>query len=212
MSVSTDEFESISPLILNYVQQGKILENKVVEIESKVNESTNLLLSYKERHLLLSKAQSVIQNLAEQLADNHIQRVQELVSYALQTVFYDRSYSFKIEVSDRGSAKQADLFLVEDINGDTLQSPLRDSVGGGVLAIIGFTLQVFYIQYLGATRTLFLDESFSQLSSRYIEGLITFIKVLCEENHFKVILISHDPRIIDFADKTLHVSMGVVTT
>lgn len=203
-------FEELSPKILAYTQKGFSLEQRFLETKEKIEKSTATLHTLKDQMVLLSKAQSAILSLAESMADNHIERVQELVSFALKTVFFDRDYTFKIVVSDRGSAKQAEFFLIERIDDLFIKSPLKDSVGGGVLSVIGFTLQVFYIQHLGASPTLFLDESFSQLSSQYIEGLMEFIRILCEEQGFRVVLISHDPRIIEYADQKIYIERGAI--
>ena len=72
-------------------------------------------------------------------------------------------------------------------------------------------LQVFYLGYLNQAPVLFMDESLSQVSSEYVPNLMSFIKELARQKGFIFVLVSHDTRIINYADKKYQVDQGIVT-
>lgn len=208
---ATKQFDQLSPKILDYIHKGKNNENLMIDLQSKMSQMAQKVGDLNQKVALHTKALSVLNTLIQTLSTQHINRVQALVTQALQTIFHDRDYRFEIAVSDRGNnSKQAEMFLIEVKDGQVIKSPLRDGVGGGIQSVVGFVLQIFYIEHLGASKVLFLDESLSQVSVQYIEGVAQFIKVLCEQKDFRVVLISHDQRLIPYADKTIRVEKGVV--
>ena len=69
-------------------------------------------------------------------------------------------------------------------------------------------LEVTSIQYFNLNRVIFCDESFSQLSESYIDGLMEFINQLADKRGYKIILISHDNRLTPEAKRLYKVSKG----
>ena len=169
------------------------------------------LAEHKEEHALQSTSIEVLKEIIDQMSREHIEKVQSLVTFALQTIFYDRDYALEIEVEDKRNNKSAEFYLVEQRPDGALKASFNDSIGGGILSVVGFVLQVFYISYFKLRPIIFCDESFSQLSEQYIDGLMEFIEKLAEKKEFRVVLISHDPRLIPKAQKVYRVTDGLVT-
>lgn len=57
---------------------------------------------------------------------------------------------------------------------------------------------------------MFLDEAFSNLSQQYLPYLRALINDLRDKYQFIFVLITHDPRLKEIADKTYEVNMGEV--
>ena len=98
------------------------------------------------------------------MSSEHIERVVNLLTYALQTVFFDKEYSVELLMGDKRNAKTAEFYLVENRDKQVVRTEFEDGIGGGIQVVVGFVLQVFYIEYFGLSPIMFLDESFSQLS------------------------------------------------
>ena len=144
------------------------------------------------------------------MSQEHIERIVDLLSYALQTIFFDREYSVEVVMGDKRNSKTAEFYLVDKTDDEVIRSPFEDSIGGGILAIVGFVLQVYYLGYLKQANIMFCDESFSQVSAQYIDPLIQFINELADTKKFIFVLISHDNRLIPYAKRTYEVTAGNV--
>lgn len=144
----------------------------------------------------------------DSFSTSHIKEIESLVTLALQTIFTDRDYTFKINVSDKRNAKQAEFYLVDDGN----EIPLNKyHTAAGILTVVGLTLQLYFINYLKLSPIITLDEGLSQLSTDYLPGLFEFFEKLKEQKKYIFILISHDPRFLEFANRIYQVNSGTYT-
>ena len=198
--------------------QSKVQHHKdtALELKSQYESITKQLSSDRSSLLVQETSIKVIKEIIDSLSQEHIQRICDLITYGLKTIFYDRDYQIEVLLGDKRSNKTAELFLVEDkTNSDgtheIIRSSFNDSIGGGVVAVVGVILQIFYLGYLNQAPILFMDESLSQVSSEYVPNLMSFIKELARQKGFIFVLVSHDTRIINYADKKYQVEQGVVT-
>lgn len=189
--------------IQSALQQSKrTLDESLIQL----HQSEKDLLLQTERLRVQDDAISKMKLIISSFSSQHIQEVEELVTMALQTVFDDRNYSFKISVSDKRNAKQAEMYLIDDGN----QIPLNKRyTAGGILTVVGLVLQIYHLSYLHLPPVIITDESLSQLSDQYLPGLFTLIDRLKRQRDLIIILITHDPRLQEAADRTYKVSNGV---
>ena len=78
-----------------------------------------------KRVSLLTSSQETLKRLVDELSKDGIIALESMFSDALKTVFDDRNYSMKIEISERGNNKTADFILVENVNGVSLETNVR---------------------------------------------------------------------------------------
>lgn len=182
-------------------QINKDYSNCKLELES-------LIKNQRVQSLSINVFKELIDNLTQQ----HINQVRDLLNHALGTIFYNRNYSVEVLMSDKRNSKTAEFFLVTKEGNKVIKSSFNDSIGGGIMAVVGFVLQVFYISYLGRANIMFCDESFSQVSSEYIDSLITFIKELSKAKGFIIVLITHDLRLQTSANKIYRIDRGKVVS
>lgn len=161
---------------------------------------------------LLEEVYAKAKDLAERMSRNAILDVENLVNSALESVFQDRNYKIEIDVSDKRSSKAAEIYLVENIDGVDYRTPVKSSrLSGGVISVIGFVLQVYFICLFGAAPILFVDEGFAAISDEYIENWMSFLKRLRDEIGLTIVLITHDERFMCGADRTYEVDGGKYT-
>ncbi len=82
--------------------------------------------------------------------------------------------------------------------------------GRAVRTVISYTLHAFYLVSQGKPLLLLLDEKYSYLSADYTDRFFNFLKQLAKEKGGVVVLVTHDQRFFEFADKTYSVRDGEV--
>lgn len=180
------------------------------DLKSQYDEKTTQLENEKDSLNVQNFAIDTLKEIMDKLSQEHVEKVVSLLTYALTVIFHDKNYSVEIVTSDKRNVKTADLILVERTEDRVIRSEFNDSIGGGILAVVGLVLQIYYCNVLGQSPVLFMDEALSQVSSEYISTLMAFIKELAETKNLIIVLISHDERYMNYADKTYMVNDGDV--
>lgn len=181
------------------------------DLKHQYEEVSKSLLEEKESALIQESSINVLKEIVDKLSQEHIERIVDLLSYSLQTIYFDKNYTVEVVMGDKRNNKTAEFFLIEKTDTEVIRSSFNDSIGGGILAVVGFILQVYYLGVLNQANIMFCDESFSQVSSQYIDTLVQFINELADTKEFIFVLISHDSRLIPYARKTYKVTSGVVS-
>jgi len=180
--------------------------------EVKYVETAEKLLKVKEQLLVQEASIKVLREIIDIMSKEFIDSIVDLLTFALQTIIYDKDYSVKILLKESRNSKQAEIILVsKQEDGSIIESPIPDNCGGGISAIVGLVLQIFFIQYFKLNKLLIMDEALSQISKEYIPNTMTFLKTLSKERGFKFLLVCHDNRIIKHADYMYRMEMGKLT-
>ena len=157
------------------------------------------------------EAVDLMKKIVESMSTGQIEHLQNLINSALETIFFDRQYSVDLVVTELRNTNNLQILLNEvQEDGTVIKTKLVDN-GYGVKSIIGFILQVYFIIYHKEYPVLFLDEAFGTLSSQYVPYLKVLMDELAKKYGFIFILITHDTRFMDVADKTYLVDKGKVT-
>lgn len=180
--------------------------------EVKYVETAEKLLKVKEQLLVQEASIKVLREIIDIMSKEFIDSIVDLLTFALQTIIYDKDYSVKILLKESRNSKQAEIILVsKQEDGSIIESPIPDNCGGGISAIVGLVLQIFFIQYFKLNKILIMDEALSQISKEYIPNTMTFLKTLSKERGFKFLLVCHDNRIIKHSDYMYRMEMGKLT-
>lgn len=194
---------------------NKALAHKSVLDNTKIDYNDNLLKIQKlEDELKLVNylykntelAYAYLEKMINFESEKFIKRIQDLITFGLKTIYYDRGYSCDIRVNDKNNAT-IHLVYTDPESGLTL-SPDIKNVGGGVRTVIGFILQVYFIIHYKAEPVIFVDEGFSEVDSNYMPYLMGFISELANSKSFKLLLVTHDERITPYADRVYRVESG----
>jgi DNA repair exonuclease SbcCD ATPase subunit len=129
--------------------------------------------------------------------------IEQLVTRGLNAIF-DDDLSFHVVQTQRGKSPEV-KFLVKSsmANGRTVETPVMDSRGGGLAAVVGFLLRlvVLLLSKDNKDSVLILDESFSHVSAEYERPLAEFIKELIDKTKVQIIMVTHSDAFSEFADK-----------
>lgn len=156
----------------------------------------------------LGKAIDVMKAAIVPLTERGVAKLRDLVSFGLRTIFEDSEYALDIEIMERGNDKTAELWLLIGQPPSQLKVKVRDSIGGGVRTVISVILRVFFILHYHQRRVITLDEALTDIAAEYMEGLARFIRYTIDELGFKWLAVTHDPRLMPYADRVYRVKDG----
>lgn len=205
--------EQYKQLEVRAIQQLAVYNQKkeqLANLNTRRDEYSNKLEQLKDSQQTLEDAYAAMKQLIDLSSSSAMKEISQLLSFAVKTIFFDHEYSIEFLLDDKRAVRTLELLLVELLpSGQTIKTPM-DAIGGGILCVIGFVLQLYYLLQTGSYPILFADEAFSQLSDLYVEPLVEFIRILSEKQGLRLVLISHDPRLIPYADKLYQVTQGKV--
>lgn len=154
---------------------------------------------------------TLLRRLQDMYSEQSIKMLKDLLNKGLKSIFIDRQYEVKFEITDTKN-KKLKMYLIEKLpDNDEMEVDLFSGVmlmGGGVLTVVSFIFQIFLIVMYEKRRVVFADEAFSQLSSAYIEKFFSFLKYLNTDMGFDFMFVVHDPRFMPYMDRTYQVNMG----
>lgn len=196
--------KKVTDLYIRYNSVKDSYQNTIESLQQLEEEYTKL----SDNKSLLERSKPFIDDIIEKFSESSLKKLEDLLSLGLQRIFQDRDYKVEIKVSEKRASKCADLYLID--NGHPFL--MRDScVAGGILVVVGFLIQAFYVANLDIAKILFLDEALSNISTQYLDNFFAFVKELSLKIGLTVILITHDTRFLEYADRIYKVSDGVYT-
>lgn len=151
-----------------------------------------------------------LKKLIDLLSEAGLKKLEAMLSKGLATIFEDRGYRVEIEVDDRGKDKVARVWVLEETEEGTRRTLLQSN-GFGVQAMASLILRVFFIMHFKCRRILIMDESLTQISTEYLDGLFAFLRTLIDNMGFTVLGVTHDPRFLPYADAVFEMHDGRLT-
>lgn len=177
-----------------------MLDERLKSLAASESEYTSVLHSVE----VDKKSVESIKAIVEEMSAGGIRHIEGMVTSGLRVIFTDDTYTFHIEVLERGTAKTAE-FTIENSQGT--RTPL-ESCGGGIIVMASFLLRVYLIIRLRLMRFVALDEAFIQVSAEYCEGLMSFLHTLVEDAGFRFLWVSHSQNYINGADHVYEMRHG----
>lgn len=190
------------------IESYKELDDKITHIKKQNKKFKIEIEELKNRITLVQDSRLVFQNTIDEFYKQSIGELENLINLALTKIFFDRRLKIAISLTD-GKDKALSFDLIDCESG--LPEDLRDGSGQGVKSIISFMVLTHYLLNFNSPY-IFADEQYSQLSEEYIGPFFDFVKELCNRKNLVFVLISHDLRILQYADQMIYVKKGRITT
>lgn len=175
-------------------------------MEKSINDYTNDIKVLKNRLQLIESAKQYYLKVVDICYLHSIKEMEDFVNQVLTYVFYDEDYKIRLDITNKRN-KSITFYLIDNKKG--LELPLRKGNGKGIKAVVSCILLTYYLLRM-QSHYLFLDESFVNISSGYIDRFFRFIKLLCHKHNMCIVLITHDTRFPAYADKIYNVKKGVI--
>jgi len=184
------------------------IENRFFNIKSNINFLQNKLKS-KEEFLTLEKknrddfltANYIITEVAKNTQEKFKERVEKLVTLAIQSVFED-NYEFVLKFDRKRNQTECQLIVME--NG--IEFVPKDDMGVGIIDIISFALRiVLWSMQSPKSRAFFvLDEPMEHVGSGAEEEIIRAAKMMKKSSHklkFQLVIATHEPQLVEIVDR-----------
>lgn len=158
----------------------------------------------------LGKVSEAVRLLQELVSKKTVDYLDAFLTEGAKVVFPTKQISLYVNVGDRGTHKTAEIWCKENIGSHVVDRPLYNNFGGGLKVVAALLLQVLVILDRGNTRVLFLDESFTQVSHEYQEGLFDLLRLLITKFDFKILLVTQVDVFTKAADLIYYMRDGSV--
>jgi ABC-type uncharacterized transport system ATPase subunit len=143
--------------------------------------------------------------------EKSIGEISKVLNEALAYVFSDCNYKARLQMEDKRSTKQIEIVVSDHSYSPPLELDIKEGVGAGIRAVISITLHLYFLISKGAYPVLFLDETYSSVSSQYKDRFFTFVSNLSKAKGFSTVFITHTDSALEYADKAYMINDGVIT-
>lgn len=155
----------------------------------------------------LDKAVGLIGQYADAREKDVQAKIETLVTNGLRTVF-NEDLRFIIQQKSVGKRTEIKFKIESFYDNISVETDILSARGGGVAAVTGFLLRVIMILLTQSRRIIFLDETFSQVSTHYQENVAQLLEDLANEYGFQFILVTHrSPEIVERSSHVYETSM-----
>lgn len=181
-------------------QQSKGMK---IQIEKDLESNKLLLQKTNERMKRLEDAQTFLQKVAQETQEHLKFKIEDIVNLALETCF-PNEYTFRLNFNiSRGKTEAELVFLSQSTNRPI--DPMNAS-GGGVVDIACFALRIAsYVLEQGIDNVIVLDEPMKFVSKDLLDSAGEILKVLSTKLGLQIIMVTHENKFIDIADKVFEV-------
>jgi DNA repair exonuclease SbcCD ATPase subunit len=161
-----------------------------------------------ESQRLYGQVGALLTSIGEGLQNEAQRQIEGLVTRGLQTIFGD-DLSFHIVQEVKANAAQVDFVIRSKAEGAEVETPVMESRGGGLAAVVGFLVRLVVL-LLSKDRQesiMFLDETFGHVSVEYEPRLAEFIREIVDNTGVQIVLVTHSTAFNDAADKRYHFAL-----
>jgi DNA repair exonuclease SbcCD ATPase subunit len=150
--------------------------------------------------ITLRKVSALFRSMSEERQDVLRERIERLVSLGLKAVFQE-PFVFYIKMVPKADQITAQFILLD---GHGVEADVLNSRGGGISAVVGVLLQIVMLSFMRSRvdQVLFLDEALAHLSDEYTTRMGMLLKMLSKRLGIQVIMVTHQPEFMEFADIT----------
>jgi len=177
------------------------IKSNIDFLDNKLKSKKENLISEKSKQENFVKAHYIIVEVAKNTQEKFKERVEKLVTLAIQSVFED-NYEFVLKFDRKRNQTECQLIVME--NG--IEFVPKDDMGVGIIDIISFALRiVLWSMQSPKSRAFFvLDEPMKHVGSGTEEEIIRAAKMMRELSHklkFQLVIATHEPQLTMIVDK-----------
>lgn len=188
-----------------FTQKVGSLQGEYKILYNQQEDSIKSIEKYKEDEVVYTQAVELLSLVQKVTRDKIKNAFEDIVTHALNYIYESDKYSFHLVFGRRGNLQELDFAVQTPDKTEPLDPMLTDA--GGTLNIISLALRIVLMEVASPKINGFIlsDESFANLSSEHIEQACLFLKEINQKMNRQIIAISHQPKMLDSADKLIEV-------
>ncbi len=135
--------------------------------------------------------------------------IEDFTTNSLRYIF-DRDYNFEIELTERRNVSNADFYVVEEIENQTIKSKPDISRGGGIVDIVSLALRLAFLENTlpKLEGPLILDEPAKHVSEDYINDIGLFLLNFSKQRKRQIIMVTHNPHLASLSERIYRISQS----
>jgi hypothetical protein len=161
-------------------------------------EKMDELKSLKDGQVELQKTKVVLDDLIKKFIGFQLDKIQEYVTWGLNTVIDDQNLKFDCNVITKNNKPWVELNTKNDRG---ISENAMDAFGGSVAQIESLVLRVLAILQLKLYPLLVMDESLNAVSTQYLNNTSKLLNELSKQLGIKILLVTHNTEILAHANK-----------
>lgn len=137
-----------------------------------------------------------------------VERIEDTVTAALQTVLADDSLRFEVEIREVAGKASAEWRVVSRYGDVEVSNNPEDARGGGIVDIVSLALRLALLE-LSKPRPegpVILDEPAKMVSAEYAENLAYFLRSYAQKTGRQFIVVTHNETLARSGDKAYRVT------
>lgn len=181
--------------------QLRLLQEQRAESNANLETIKSNLETWRQVQVLLTKVSDYARR---QL----VERIEQTVTAALQTVLADDSLRFEVEMREVGGRASAEWRVVSMYSDVEVSNNPEDARGGGIVDIVSLALRLALLE-LSKPRPegpVILDEPAKMVSAEYAENLAYFLKSYAQQTGRQFIVVTHNETLAEAGDVSYRVT------
>lgn len=155
----------------------------------------------------LGLVSNLIRAMIDSEVNDSVEAIEKLQTEALQAVFPDQQNSVTAEVKVQRGKISVELVTNREYgDGTVISGTSLEAFGGALTTVQSVLLRITVMLRRGQRPFLVLDESLPAISKEYVIRMAEFLSLLCERLGMDILVVTHDDRLIEHADKAYRVS------
>lgn len=192
--------------ILNEIEKKYIKFQALSEdYNLKLSEYDNRISRMNEQMEVYDKSKDVLSEISKEVREKAINLLENTVTTMFNTILKTDRYKFKIvNVALSRNKPSVEFYLVSDVDGN---ESIEEPTSGGLIDIISTALRYAFLSIYdgGLNNAIILDEPARMVDTTNAEDYGSFLSYLSTVFNRQTIVCTHNPLIINKADKVISV-------
>ena len=183
------------------------LKNRQQVLHNSIKAQNDDLSVLKQRLDLINRAKIQYKKAVDNTYTIKITELENLLNAVVSQIYYDKSYSVKIDLSDKYNKSLS--FWLYDKDKDLLTPLSKPGTGRGIKTVVSSIIYIHYLLKFNA-KYAFIDEGFVNIDASYVDSFFIFLKEWIKSKNMTVILNTHDERFDPYADCLYTINDGII--
>lgn len=176
------------------VGQCARLQGQREAVQAELDQVREKIVEIQVKKDLYSKVVEALKFIVEKTTEKDLRKVEQLTTMGLHRVIEDQRISCKVV------AEGASKVHITGCQGG-FEGSFVKSFGGGVWNVVSVILRIIAVLRMKQRKRLFLDESLNNLHVSYLGNMGDLLRSLVEKLGFKSLLITHQERLAERANR-----------
>lgn len=204
-ALSLNRYETTLASWRSRYEQGR---GQLALLQAQRNETAEALETVTQNRELWQKVSMLLTKVSDYARRQLVERIEDTVTAALQTVLSDDGLRFAVEMREIGGRASAEWRVVSRYSDVEVSNNPEDARGGGIVDIVSLALRLALLE-LSKPRPegpVILDEPAKMVSAEYAENLAYFLKSYAEQTGRQFVVVTHNETLAQAGDVSYRVT------